>query len=205
MAALHADEATHEPKGFIRRYIFSTDHKVIGIQYFLTGMAVAVIAGLLAMLIRLQLAWPDAKWPLLEKLFPEGMAGGVMNPEFYLALVTMHGTLMVFFVVSFALVSGFGNFLIPLQIGARDMAFPFLNMLSYWTVVPATFIMFASFFVEGGAAAAGCSCRFWARRSWPLPCVLCFSAARTWLRLTSIFRCSANSPKRARHSSNSPR
>ncbi len=147
--------ANQEPKSFIRRYIFSTDHKVIGIQYFLTGVFMAVVAGLLAMLIRLQLAWPMAKWPLLAKLFPDGMAGGVMKPEFYLALITMHGTLMVFFVISFALVSGFGNYLIPLQIGARDMAFPFLNMLSYWTVVPACLIMLASFFVEGGAAAAG--------------------------------------------------
>ena len=154
MEAVHG-EAVHEPKSFVRRYLFSTDHKVIGIQYYLTGMAVAVVAGLLAMLIRLQLAWPMAKLPLLGRLFPDGMSGGVMKPEFYLALVTMHGTLMVFFVISFALVSGFGNYLIPLQVGARDMAFPFLNMLSYWVVVPTTLIMLASFFVEGGAAAAG--------------------------------------------------
>ena len=155
MAEAHAIQHVHKPESFVRRYFFSTDHKVIGIQYYLTGIAVAIVAGLLAMLIRLQLAWPMAKWPLLGKLFPAGMQGGVMKPEFYLALVTMHGTLMVFFVISFALVSGFGNYLIPLQIGARDMAFPFLNMLSYWLVVPATVIMLGSFFVEGGAAAAG--------------------------------------------------
>ena len=144
-----------EPQGFLRRYIFSTDHKVIGIQYILTAMVMAVFSGAMAMLMRVQLAWPGEKWPLLEKLFPAGMEGGIMKPEFYLALVTMHGTLMVFFVISFALVSGFGNFIIPLQIGARDMAFPFLNMLSYWVAVPACFIMMASFFVEGGAAASG--------------------------------------------------
>ncbi len=155
MAEVHEVDVLREPRSFVRRYVFSTDHKVIGVQYFLTGMLVAIVAGLLAMLIRLQLAWPMAKMPLLGKLFPQGMAGGVMKPEFYLALVTMHGTLMVFFVISFALVSGFGNYLIPLQIGARDMAFPFLNMLSYWVAVPATLIMLASFFVEGGAAAAG--------------------------------------------------
>ncbi len=155
MAEAHLAESVHEPTSFLRRYVFSTDHKVIGIQYYLTGMAVALVAALLAMLIRLQLAWPLAKWPLLGKLFPAGMQGGVMKPEFYLSLVTMHGTLMVFFVISFALVSGFGNYLIPLQIGARDMAFPFLNMLSYWVVVPATLIMLGSFLVEGGAAAAG--------------------------------------------------
>src|SRR5262249_6855950 len=151
---VEAPEA-HAPTSFIRRYIFSTDHKIIGIQYFLTGMFMAVVAGLLAMLMRLQLAWPKVQWPLLGKLLPGGMPGGVMKPEFYLSLVTMHGTLMVFFVISFALVSGLGNYLIPLQIGARDMAFPFLNMLSYWVAVPASLIMLASFFVEGGAAAAG--------------------------------------------------
>ncbi len=147
---------THaEPTSFWRRYIFSTDHKVIGIQYYLTAMGMALVGGALAMLIRLQLGWPDEKWPLLAKIFPRGMSGGVMNPDFYLALITMHGTLMIFFFVSLGLVSGFGNYLLPLQIGARDMAFPFLNMLSYWTVVPACVIMLASFFVEGGAAASG--------------------------------------------------
>jgi len=144
-----------EPTSFWRRYIFSTDHKIIGLQYYLTAMGMALVGGALAMLIRLQLGWPDEKWPLLAKLFPRGMSGGVMNPDFYLALITMHGTLMIFFVISLGLVSGFGNYLLPLQIGARDMAFPFLNMLSYWTVVPACVIMLASFFVEGGAAASG--------------------------------------------------
>ncbi|MDA2937741.1 cbb3-type cytochrome c oxidase subunit I [Acidobacteria bacterium AH-259-A15] len=154
-STVQQEPVTHRKQGFIRRYIFSTDHKIIGIQYFLTGMVMAVIAGFLAMLIRLQLAWPGEKWEFLGALFPAGMEDGIMKPEFYLSLVTMHGTLMVFFVVSFALVSGFGNYLIPLQIGARDMAFPFLNMLSYWVVVPACIIMLASFLVEGGAAASG--------------------------------------------------
>ncbi|MBI4459716.1 MAG: cbb3-type cytochrome c oxidase subunit I [Acidobacteria bacterium] len=152
---LETHKGEHQPKSFLRRYIFSTDHKVIGLQYLLTAMAVAVVAGLMAMWIRLQLAWPGAQWPLLGKLFPDGMPGGVMKPEFYLSLVTMHGTLMVFFVVSFALIGGFGNYLIPLQVGARDMAFPVLNMLSYWVAVLATLVMFASFSVEGGAAASG--------------------------------------------------
>ena len=149
------DAVEHEPHGFIRRYIFSMDHKVIGIQYLLTAMFVAIVAGGLAMLMRMQLAWPDSKWPLLGKMLPAGFSGGVMKPEFYLSIVTMHGTLMAFFVISFALVSGFGNYLIPLQIGARDMAFPLLNMLSYWVALLGTIIMLASFFVEGGAAAAG--------------------------------------------------
>ncbi len=130
----------HAPPGFWRRYVFSTDHKVIGVQYLVTAIVMAVVAGLLSMVIRWQLAWPDR---------------AVVSPEAYVSLVTMHGTLMVFFVISLGLVSGFGNFLIPLHVGARDMAFPFLNMLSYWVVVPACFLMLGSFFVEGGAAAAG--------------------------------------------------
>ncbi|MBI4575945.1 MAG: cbb3-type cytochrome c oxidase subunit I [Planctomycetes bacterium] len=131
--------ATHA-RGFLRRYVFSTDHKVIGIQYLVTALVMAVVGSALAVLIRTQLAWP---------------ARQVVSPETYLSLVTMHGTIMVFFVISMGLVSGFGNFLIPLQIGARDMAYPFLNALSYWVVVPACLLMVASFLVEGGAAAAG--------------------------------------------------
>jgi len=145
----------HEPRSFVRRYIFSMDHKIIGIQYLLTAMFVAVVASLLAMMMRIQLAWPESRWPLLERILPEAVSDGVMKPEFYLSMVTMHGTLMAFFVISFALVSGFGNYLIPLQIGARDMAYPFLNMLSYWIGLLGTIIVLASFFVEGGAAASG--------------------------------------------------
>jgi len=151
----HSTEIAHEPQSFLRRYVFSQDHKVIGLQYLLTAVFVALVAGGLAILIRMQLAWPSATWPLLQKVFPAGMTGGVMKPEFYLSLVTMHGTLMVFFVISYALLGGFGNYLIPLQIGARDMAYPFLNMLSYWVALLATLVMLSSFFVEGGAAAAG--------------------------------------------------
>ena len=149
------EAGTHQEQGFLRRYVFSTDHKIIGIQYFLTGGLMGVLGALLAALIRLQLAWPGRQWEWLAMVFPSGMENGVMKPEFYISLVTMHGTIMIFFFVSFCLVSGFGNYLIPLQVGARDMAFPFLNMLSYWTIVPAILIAAASFFVEGGAAASG--------------------------------------------------
>jgi cytochrome c oxidase subunit 1 len=149
------DAVAHQKQSFIRRYVFSTDHKVIGIQYFLTGGLMGLLGAALAALIRLQLAWPGRQWEWLAVLFPIGMESGVMRPEFYIAMVTMHGTIMIFFFVSLCLVSGFGNFLIPLQVGARDMAFPFLNMLSYWTIVPAILIAAASFFVEGGAAASG--------------------------------------------------
>lgn len=142
-------------QSFISRYIFSFDHKMIGKQYFTLAMTMGFIGGILAVLIRLQLGFPSKPFPFLENLFPAGMAGGIMTPEFYVSLFTMHGTIMVFFLLSLLPVSGFGNFLIPLQIGARDMAFPFLNMLSFWTVVPGAIIILISFFVEGGAAASG--------------------------------------------------
>ena len=145
---------SHDGAPSIWGRIFSRDHKVIGLQYYFTALVMALVGGVLALLIRLQFGWPEAQWPLLARLMPDGMEGGVMKPEFYLSLVTMHGTIMVFFVISLALLSGFGNYLIPLQIGARDMAFPFLNMLSYWVVVPAALLMLVSFLVEGGAAAS---------------------------------------------------
>jgi cytochrome c oxidase subunit 1 len=152
---VQAFRPAHDTRGFVRRYIFSTDHKVIGIQYILTGLVMALVGAALASLIRLQLGWPDHAWPLLSKLLPAGYQGGVMLPEFYLAVVTMHGTIMVFFFISFVLVSGFGNYLVPLQVGAKDMAFPFLNMLSYWIAFLSTAVLMLSFFVVGGAAAAG--------------------------------------------------
>jgi cytochrome c oxidase subunit I len=153
-AEAHAAEA-HAPQAFIWRYVFSKDHKVIAIQYYVTAMLMALVAGLLAMMIRLQLAWPEKTWPGLGRILSTGFTQGVMNPEFYAMLFTMHGTIMVFFVLSTAPVSGFGNLLIPLQVGARDMAFPFLNGLSYWTFLPGCIVILSSFFVGAGAAAAG--------------------------------------------------
>jgi cytochrome c oxidase subunit I len=155
--AAHDAHVAHEhaPQAFIWKYVFSKDHKVIGIQYYMTAMVMAWVAGALAMLIRLQLAWPEKTWPGLGRLLSSGFTDGVMNPEFYAMLFTMHGTIMVFFVLSTAPVSGFGNILIPLQVGARDMAFPFLNALSYWTFLPGCIVILTSFFVSSGAAAAG--------------------------------------------------
>ncbi|MEO2199275.1 MAG: cbb3-type cytochrome c oxidase subunit I [bacterium] len=144
-----------EPRGFLRRYVFSTDHKVIGIQYILTGLVMGLFGAGLAVLIRLQLGWPEVPKTLLGVWLPNGMPGGIMTPEFYLAVVTMHGTIMVFFFISYVLVSGFGNYLVPLQIGAKDMAFPLLNMLSFWVALLSAVVMLLSFLVEGGAAAAG--------------------------------------------------
>ena len=159
-------EVPHEPSparheharhhlGFWRTYVFSTDHKMIGKQYLFTAGFMAIFSVAWSMLIRIQLAWPKNAWPILTSLFPGLYQDGVLLPERYLSLVTMHGTVMVFFVISIALVSGFGNFIIPLQIGAKDMAYPFLNLLSYWTLVPACLLMIGSFFLPDGAAAAG--------------------------------------------------
>ena len=144
----------HHELGFLRKYIFSVDHKVIGIQFMLTGLVFFLVGGLMAMAIRWQLAWPWESMPLVGRLlFRE--TGGQMSPEFYTMLFTMHGTIMIFFVIIPLLTGAFGNYLIPLMIGAPDMAFPRLNMFGYWAMVPAIFFALAGFFVEGGAAAAG--------------------------------------------------
>jgi len=146
---------SHENQSFVSKYIFSLDHKVIGIQYIVTGLIMALVGAFLATLIRLQLAWPAHQWELLGRLMPTGFPQGYMTPEFYISVVTMHGTIMVFFFISYVLVSGFGNYLVPLHVGAKDMAFPLVNMLSYWTAFVSAVVMLLSFFVEGGAAAAG--------------------------------------------------
>ena len=151
----HAVHVHHAPKGFIRKYIFSTDHKVIGIQYYFLALFSVILGMLLSVLFRLHLAWPNANWDLLGKLFPTGMAGGLMTPEFYLSLVTMHGTLMVFFVLTTAPQSGFGNYFLPIQIGADDMAFPVLNMLSFWITFVALVVMVMALFATGGAPLSG--------------------------------------------------
>jgi cytochrome c oxidase subunit 1 len=146
----HADE-----RSFVRKYIFSTDHKVIGIQFLVMSLMFLLLGGVLAMLMRWQLGFPGRPVPG-GTVLPETMAqNGVVLPEFYNALVTMHGTFMVFFAIMPLLVGVFGNYLIPLKIGAPDMAFPRLNMASFWTAVPAGLLMLAGFLVEGGPAAAG--------------------------------------------------
>jgi cytochrome c oxidase subunit 1 len=146
----------HEaPKGFIRRWVFSKDHKVIGIQYYFLALFSVLLGMSLSVFMRFHLLHPDLKVGWFEKLWPTGAQGGVMTPELYLALMTMHGTLMVFFVLTTAPQSGFGNFFLPLQLGAEDMAFPTLNMLSFWTTFLALVVMVAAFFVTGGPPLAG--------------------------------------------------
>ena len=158
----HAHDAHHE-LGFIRTYIFSTDHKMIGRQFLFSSVLMLVVGGLLAMMMRWELAWPETPVPFTSWISepymyaePEhGLYGAYMDPAFYNSLFTMHATIMIFFVVMPFMVGGFGNFLIPLMIGAADMAFPVLNMLSFWTAVPAIVLILYSFFVEGGAAGGG--------------------------------------------------
>lgn len=151
----HAHE--HHELSFIRKYIFSEDHKVIAKQYLISGIIWALIGGFLSLVFRLQLGFPgiDLGWlkPILgERWFDEA---GKLDPNYYIALVTMHGTIMVFFVLTAGLSGTFSNFLIPLQVGARDMASGFINMLSYWFFFLSSVIMFASLFVHDGPAGGG--------------------------------------------------
>jgi cytochrome c oxidase subunit I len=155
----------HHEIGFIKKYIFSIDHKIIGLQFLFVSLAFFVVGGLLAMLIRWQLAWPGDPTrpvPILGTLLwgqtdpvTGAITPGLMPAEFYNMVFTMHASIMIFFVIIPLLVGVFGNYLIPLKIGAGDMAFPFLNGLAFWSALPAGAIMVAGFFLPGGAAAAG--------------------------------------------------
>lgn len=145
----------HHQETFLTKYIFSQDHKMIAKQFLITGIIMAVVAMLLSILFRIQLAWPDKSFPILQTFLGRWAEGGRIRPDFYLALVTIHGTVMVFFVLTAGLSGTFSNLLIPLQIGARDMASPFLNMLSYWFFFLACVLMMSSFFIQTGPASAG--------------------------------------------------
>src|SRR6059036_918963 len=156
--AAHA--AHHDEPGFWRKYIFSTDHKVIGIQYGLTGLVFLMFGFCLMMVMRWQIAYPKQAIPLvgelLEKILGKEMvAQGVMMPDLYNAFGAMHGTIMVFLAIVPIAFAAFGNFVVPLQIGAPDMAFPRVNMASYQAYFLGGVIMFTSFFIPGGAAKAG--------------------------------------------------
>lgn len=133
------------PQSFLRRYIFSTDHKVIGRAYFFLSLAAVLLGAWLSLLMRIHLVWPKATLPFL----------GEIKPENYLAQLTMHGTLMIFFVLSTVPQAGFGTFFLPLQLGASNIAFPRLTAAGFWTALLSFFILIAAFFVPGGAAGAG--------------------------------------------------
>jgi cytochrome c oxidase subunit 1 len=151
----HHDDHHHE-ETFWSKYVFSMDHKVISRQFLVTAVIMAVVAMMMSVLFRMQLAWPGEKFALFEALLGEKWGkDGVMSPDMYLALVTIHGTIMVFFVLTGGLSGTFSNLLIPYQIGARDMASGFLNMLSYWFFFISSVIMLWSLFVETGPASGG--------------------------------------------------
>ena len=141
----HAIHAHAAPTGFIRKYIFSLDHKVIGLQYYFLALTAVFVGMFLSLLMRIHMVWPSAVLPIV----------GDINPETYLSLLTMHGTIMVFFVLTTAPQGGFGNYFLPIQIGAPDMAFPVLIMLSFWTSFIAFVVILAAFFVTGGAPLHG--------------------------------------------------
>ncbi len=143
------------PEGFWRKYVFSLDHKVIGKQYYALAL-VAVFTGMfLSWLMRIHLVWPAAKIPGLELMSKAGAPGGIMTPEYYLSLLTMHGTLMVFFVLTNAPFAAFGNYFLPIQVGAEDMAFPRFNMMSFWLTFLAWVVLMLAFVIPDGPPIAG--------------------------------------------------
>src|SRR5437588_6687716 len=143
--AAQESHAHAAPQGFIRKWVFSLDHKVIGLQYYVLELTAVFVGMFLSLLMRIHLIWPSVSLPLF----------GEIKPEAYLSLLTMHGTIMVFFVLTTAPQGGFGNYFLPIQIGAADMAFPVINMLSFWVTFLAYIVMLSAFFVTGGAPLHG--------------------------------------------------
>src|SRR5205807_1452249 len=143
------------PIGFLRKYVFSLDHKMIGKQYYGLALVSVFLGMILSWLMRFHLVWTNAAIPGLQLLTKNGAPGGVMTPEYYLSLLTMHGTLMVFFVLTNAPFAGFGNYFPPIQIGAEDMAFPRFNMMSFWVTFVAFLVLIASFFIPDGPPISG--------------------------------------------------
>src|SRR5580693_7179340 len=143
------------PTTFIRKHVFSLDHKVIGKQYYALALVAVVTGMVLSWIMRIHLVWPNSPIPGLGWLSKVGAPGGVVTPEYYLSLMTMHGTLMVFFVLTNAPFAAFGNYFLPIQIGAEDMAFPRFNMMSFWVTFTAFVVMMAAFFVSDGPPISG--------------------------------------------------
>jgi cytochrome c oxidase subunit 1 len=143
------------PESFLRKYVFSLDHKVIAKQYFALSLVAVFLGMFLSWVMRIHLVWPTARIPGLEWISKVGAPGGVMTPEYYLSLLTMHGTLMVFFVLTNAPFAAFGNYFLPIQIGAEDMAFPRFNMMSFWITFVAFLVLIAAFFIPDGPPISG--------------------------------------------------
>ncbi|MGD0513291.1 MAG: cbb3-type cytochrome c oxidase subunit I [Terriglobales bacterium] len=156
MHHLSAREAQHlKPASFIRRHIFSLDHKVIGKQYYALALVAALIGMVLSWLMRIHLAWTNYPIPSLHLLSANGAPGNVMTPEYYLQLMTMHATIMVFFVLTTAPFAAFGNYFLPIQVGAEDMPFPHFNMMSFWLTFSSLLVLMSSFFVADGPTLGG--------------------------------------------------
>src|SRR6266446_9103628 len=152
----HAQAAQHAaPTGFIRKYVFSLDHKVIGKQYYDLGLLAVLTGMVLSWFMRIHLVWPNFAIPGLQWLSKAGAPGGVITPEYYLQLMTMHGTLMVFFVLTTAPFAAFGNFFLPIQVGAEDMPFPRFNMMSFWVTFVAFLVLMSSFILGDGPTLGG--------------------------------------------------
>src|SRR5579864_8109937 len=145
----------HAPTSFIRKHVFSLDHKVIGKQYYALALLAALIGMVLSWLMRIHLGWTNAAIPGLQLLSKNGAPGGVMTPEYYLQLMTMHGTIMVFFVLTTAPFAAFGNYFLPIQVGAEDMPFPRFNMMSFWVTFVAFLVLISAFFVGDGPSLGG--------------------------------------------------
>src|SRR4030081_3919276 len=151
----HAVQHHAPPTSFIRKHVFSLDHKVIGKQYYALALVAALSGMLLSWFMRIHLAWTNAAIPGLQLLSKTGAPGGVITPEFYLQLMTMHGTIMVFFVLTTAPFAAFGNFFLPIQVGAEDMPFPHFNMMSFWVTFLAFLVLVSSFFIGDGPTLGG--------------------------------------------------
>jgi len=153
--AAHAAQHLARPQGFIRRYVFSLDHKVIGKQYYALALVAVFVGMVLSWIMRLHLGWTNLAIPGLHFLSKNGAPGDIMTPEYYLQLMTMHGTIMVFFVLTTAPFAAFGNFFLPIQVGAEDMPFPRFNMMSFWVTFVAFLVLISSFFVSDGPTLGG--------------------------------------------------
>jgi cytochrome c oxidase subunit 1 len=157
MHDMHAPAVHHHapPQGFIRKHVFSLDHKVIGEQYYGLALLAVIIGMVLSWVMRIHLAWPNAAIPGMQLLSKNGAPGGILTPEYYLQLMTMHGTIMVFFVLTTAPFAGFGNYFLPIQVGAEDMPFPHFNMMSFWVTFVGFCVAVAAFFVPDGPPLSG--------------------------------------------------
>ncbi len=157
MHDMSAHAAPHHapPEGFIKNHVFSLDHKVIGKQYYTLALVAVFVGMVLSWFMRIHLAWTNARIPGLQLLSSAGAPNGLMTPEYYLELMTMHGTIMVFFVLTTAPFAAFGNYFLPIQVGAEDMPFPHFNMMSFWTTLTAFCVLISAFFVGDGPPLAG--------------------------------------------------